>query len=116
MRKWYNQGHVYIVASETDGTPNTALEAAACGRPIISNYVGNMPEFIKDGWNGFLIKGNHSDPGQMSKQYREKMNFLKRNPEKCREMGRNARKTVVENWTWEHSMKHEREALRKLLK
>jgi glycosyltransferase involved in cell wall biosynthesis len=31
------------------------LEAAACGRPIISNQIGNMPEFIKDGWNGFIV-------------------------------------------------------------
>ena len=109
MKNWYNQGHVYLVASETDGTPNPALEAAACGRPIISNYIGNMPEFIKDGWNGFLV-------GREPKQYRLKLKYLKENPDKCREMGENARKTVLENWTWEHSMEHERKALRDIFK
>ncbi len=56
MAEWYNQGTVYICASETEGTPNTALEAAACGCVIVSTPVGNMPELIQNGENGYLVE------------------------------------------------------------
>ena len=31
MARWYNSGQIYLVASQREGTPNPALEAAACG-------------------------------------------------------------------------------------
>lgn len=51
---WYNDATIYCCASSTEGTPNPALEAAACGCTVVSTPVGNMPELIKDGWNGYL--------------------------------------------------------------
>jgi glycosyltransferase involved in cell wall biosynthesis len=93
MVDFYQDIDVFCVASTTDGTPNGALEAAACGRPILSNHIGNMPEFIQDGVNGFLIERKVED-------YVEKLNYLKNNKELCYEMGQNARKTIEEGWTW----------------
>lgn len=55
MSAWYNSATVLVVASETEGTPNPALEAAACGCTLVSTRVGNMPELIRDGENGFLV-------------------------------------------------------------
>ncbi len=55
MSDWYNSATVLVVASETEGTPNPALEAAACGCTLVSTRVGNMPELIRDGENGFLV-------------------------------------------------------------
>lgn len=109
MVDFYNNIHVLVVASETDGTPNPALEAAACGRPIVTVPVGNMPEFIKDGWNGYLVKRNIDSIGSTLK-------FLKDNIEKSKEMGENARQTVLDGWTWEHSMEYERSAIRKVFR
>jgi glycosyltransferase involved in cell wall biosynthesis len=94
MPQFYQNIDVFIVASTTDGTPNGALEAAACGRPIISNHIGNMPEFIKDGYNGFLING--LDIGK----YVEKIKILESDRKLLIEMGKNARKTVESGWTW----------------
>lgn len=93
MYKIYQDMDVFIVASKEDGTPNPALEAAACGRPIISNRIGNMPEFIIDGYNGFLVP-------KKVEAYVEKINYLKNNRDKLIEMGLNARKTIEEDWTW----------------
>ena len=104
MCNFYNQADVYIVASTIDGTPNPALEAAACGRPIISNRIGNMPEFIQNGENGFLVERKISE-------YVDRLVWMKKNFEKVVEMGKNARKTVEEGWTWKHSMEYERKAL-----
>ena len=54
MAYWYNTGSIYVVASNTEGTPNPALEAASCGCTVVSTRVGNMPELIVDGKNGYL--------------------------------------------------------------
>jgi glycosyltransferase involved in cell wall biosynthesis len=55
MRTWYNTAKVYVCLSETEGTPTPALEAAACGCTVVSTPVGNMPELIEHGYNGFLL-------------------------------------------------------------
>jgi glycosyltransferase involved in cell wall biosynthesis len=55
MVEFYNQGRALLIASSSEGTPNIALEAAACGCTIITTPVGNMPELIHDGRNGFFI-------------------------------------------------------------
>ena len=58
---WYNDATVYCCASSTEGTPNPALEAAACGCTVVSTPVGNMPELIKNGWNGYLCSVDVDD-------------------------------------------------------
>jgi len=55
MIDWYNSGTVLICTSSSEGTPNPALEAAACGCTLVSTAVGNMPELIRDGVNGRLV-------------------------------------------------------------
>lgn len=61
MADWYNTGSIYLVTSKTEGTPNPALEAASCGCVIVSTKVGNMPELIKNGINGYLCERNMDD-------------------------------------------------------
>lgn len=61
LTDWYNSGTVYVVASKTEGTPNPALEAASCGCTVVSTKVGNMPELIKPGINGYLCEQTIED-------------------------------------------------------
>src|SRR5262249_46807631 len=56
MAEWYNTGRAFLVTSTDEGTPNVALEAAACGCALISTRVGNMPELIRNGENGVLVE------------------------------------------------------------
>ncbi len=56
MAEWYNDATVLVCAAETEGTPNPALEAAACGCVVVTTPVGNMPELIRNGENGFLVE------------------------------------------------------------
>jgi glycosyltransferase involved in cell wall biosynthesis len=57
MVEFYRGLDVYVCASVSEGTPNPCLEAAACGVPIVTTPVGNMPELIDDGVNGFFFDG-----------------------------------------------------------
>ena len=108
MNEFYNQADVFVVASTIDGTPNPALESAACGKPIISNHIGNMPELIKDGVNGFLID-------EMTiPNYAAKLKWLRTNQKRAFEMGMEAREAILRDWTWEKSMEYKRKIFRRL--
>ncbi len=52
----YHQSSIVFCASDSEGMPNPALEALACGVPVVSTRVGVMPELIVDGRNGFLAE------------------------------------------------------------
>ena len=61
MREFYRSLDVYVCASLTEGTPNPCLEAAACGVPLLTTCIGNMPELIRHGINGFFIERDVDD-------------------------------------------------------
>jgi len=107
MYKIYQEMDVFIIASFEDGTPNPGLEAAACGRPIISNRIGNMPELIKDGVNGFLVKREIGD-------YVEKIKWMQANRDKMIKMGEEARKTIERHWTWKIQAENYRKMFREI--
>jgi glycosyltransferase involved in cell wall biosynthesis len=52
---WYDLMDVVLLTSEREGTSNTALEAQALGKPVISPAVGGMPETFIPGTSGFLV-------------------------------------------------------------
>jgi glycosyltransferase involved in cell wall biosynthesis len=61
MREFYRSLDVYVCASRTEGTPNPCLEAAACGVPLLTTCVGNMPELVRPGINGFFVERDVDD-------------------------------------------------------
>ena len=58
MARWFNTGTILLCASVEEGTPNPALEASGCGCTVVSTRVGNMPDLIRHGENGFLADGD----------------------------------------------------------
>ena len=48
MCDFYNKISCLICFSESEGTPNPVLESLACGRPVISSNVGNVPEIYAE--------------------------------------------------------------------
>lgn len=87
----YYSSSVYICASEFEATPNPALEALASGLPVISTRVGNMPELIKDGYNGFLVERSVAAiAGAIEKMKQMDPDVL----------SRNARASIENGWSW----------------
>lgn len=107
MPSFYAGIDVYCVASTMDGTPNPMLEAAACGRPIIANRIGNAPEFVRNGINGFLVDRKVS-------QYVTKIRYFVKNRDKLKSMGNEARKTALE-WDWETQANNYRAMFREVI-
>ncbi len=93
MVDFYNSIDVYVCTSEREGTPNPCLEAASCGRPILTTPVGNMPEFIHDGINGYFIKRSIKSLEFKLAQINEERGLL-------RKMGKKARSEAIK-WDWD---------------
>ena len=72
----------------------TLLEGMACGAPAICTEVASMPEVVEDGISGFVVPPNN--PLRLA----EKLEWLRENPERAREMGQAARRRVLEKFTW----------------
>lgn len=108
MVEFYQDIDVHITASTIDGTPNPCLEAAACGKPIISNKIGNMPEFIINGVNGFLVD-------MRVEAYVEKIRYFLSQPWQAELMGKNALAMIHKKWTWEIQVEAYRKMFRELV-
>jgi len=52
---------VFVMCSTSEGGPRSALEAMACGVPVISTRVGVMQDVIEDGVNGVFTDGTSED-------------------------------------------------------
>lgn len=50
-----------VMNSKSEGGPRIALEAMACGVPVIATPVGVMPEVIIEGQNGMFTTGDPDD-------------------------------------------------------
>ena len=73
----------------------TAMEAMACGAPVICTRVGGLPELVVDGVTGFLVPPN--DPAALAARIAQ----LISQPELARAMGRAARRRIEEHFTWD---------------
>ncbi len=117
MLAWYQDLDLILVASDMDGTPNPALEAAACEVAVLTNGIGNMPEFIEQGVNGWMIEGlepfgfgrgpmpgravDQPDKTRLIFDYADQIIAAAKQRDVVHEMGRAARRTVLADWTWE---------------
>lgn len=55
MAMLYDEVDVYLSAPDIDNMPNSILEAAACGLPIVSSDVGGIPYILRHGVTALLI-------------------------------------------------------------
>lgn len=106
-----DRADAFIMASDFEGFPVAAIEAATCGLPVISTPVSGVTELIKPGENGYLFP--HNDENALAEIltaiYEGKLPEI--DPDNCRECAKpywsanalydfNAKLTeILESWS-----------------
>ena len=54
LAQYLGASDLLLIGSKHEGLPTVALEALACGTPVVATPVGILPELIKPGLNGFI--------------------------------------------------------------
>jgi glycosyltransferase involved in cell wall biosynthesis len=60
----WEQAHIAVLPSYREGMPKALLEAAACGRPLLSTDVPGCRALVRDGENGLLVPARN--PGALA--------------------------------------------------
>jgi glycosyltransferase involved in cell wall biosynthesis len=91
MAPIYQSADVFLLTSDSEGTPNVLLEAMASGMPVVATSVGGVPEIVRHGDTGYL-----ADP-QDEAAFVDSIVALVENDGSRIAMGRRARAYVEEH-------------------
>ncbi|WP_102961358.1 glycosyltransferase [Mangrovicella endophytica] len=95
----WREHHVACLASRGgEGLPRTLLEAAACGRAILTTDVPGCRDFVRDGLDGIIVPPGNSDALAAA------MQRLAGDRALCEAMGRSGRERILAGYTERHVM------------
>jgi glycosyltransferase involved in cell wall biosynthesis len=83
-----------VLPSREESFGNAIAEAMATGAPVISTTAGSVPELITNGENGLLVPPD--DPIALAAAIQK----LQHDPVYAAAMGENARRIILERFTW----------------
>lgn len=86
------KSHILVLPSYNEGLPVAILEAMSYGMPVVASAVGDVPEAVIHGYNGYLIKPG--DTGELANDLEKMMDrehFLK--------LSENARQLVIDKFS-----------------
>jgi phosphatidylinositol alpha-1,6-mannosyltransferase len=102
LPKYICLGEIFVMPSrsrlaglEVEGLGIVYLEASACGLPVIAGDSGGAPDAVVDGVTGVVVNGKDQDALATA------IATLLKDREKGREMGRQGRAWVIDQWRWE---------------
>jgi D-inositol-3-phosphate glycosyltransferase len=64
LSTWYRAADVVLVPSRSESFGLVALEAAACGAPVVASDVGGLRTIVDDGRTGLLVESR--DPSSFA--------------------------------------------------
>ena len=90
---FYAAADVCVMPSYSESFGLVALEAQACGRPVVASGVSGLRSVVRDEVSGYLIDGH--DPAT----YAERIGRLLADPELAQQMGRRGR-LLAQRFSW----------------
>ncbi len=90
----YNRAALVVVPSHFEGFGLPAVEAMACGTPVVASAAGALAEVVRVGGGGVLVP-----PGDVEALAKE-MGALLEQPERRRALGRRGRDRVAAHFSW----------------
>jgi glycosyltransferase involved in cell wall biosynthesis len=95
LKEHYYNADIFFMPSLSEGLPNSMLEAAAMELALIGSGEGGARDIIVDGKNGYYVK----DPE--AELFAKKVLYLYEHPKLLKEMKKNARVHMRENFQWD---------------
>lgn len=93
LADYYNAADIFVLPSYYESFGLAALEAMACGTPVIASRVGGIPSFLEHGKTGYLI------PWRCPEPFSQTLDLLLTNNSLRQSMGRQARsKALTMDW------------------
>jgi glycosyltransferase involved in cell wall biosynthesis len=106
----YSEAQLAVVPSLYEGFSLPAIEAMACGCPLVATTGGAIPEVVgEDGETAMLVPPGDSEA--LATRIRTGLD----DPESARRIGLAGRDRVVSNWSWRHTAERTVEQYRILL-
>ena len=94
-----NSLDIFVVPSRNiESFGVAAVEAQACGLPVIVSDIGGLPEVVEDGYTGFLC------PPEDINSLADFICTLISNPKLRKEIGEAGRSRVIKKYNWEESV------------
>ena len=56
LYRWYSAADLFLLLSSREGSPNAAMEALACGTPMVATPVGSVPQIMTCPDLGLMLK------------------------------------------------------------
>jgi glycosyltransferase involved in cell wall biosynthesis len=91
---FYSALDVFVMPSRMETFGLTALEAMACGTPVVAYQTGGIPDFVENSVTG-LLAPNIDDPSGLT----ERLTWLQEHPQQRIQMGLAARDSVERRFT-----------------
>ena len=110
VRPYYCAADIFVLFSSHEGLPLVLLEAASCGLAIVSTAVGGVPSLITDRENGLLL--DYGDTDILA----GKLLSLAEDESLRQHLGKNARNSIVEEYTIENTIDRYVELYKKIVK
>jgi glycosyltransferase involved in cell wall biosynthesis len=82
----------YVQSSVSEGIPVAIMEAMACELPVIATQITGIPELVIQDKTGYLVP--LADPTALA----EAIITVKENPEKAKQLGKNGREWVLQEF------------------
>lgn len=98
--EWLAAADINVLPTFYEGFPLTILEAMASGLPTVASNVGGIPEAMEDGVGGLLVP-----PGD-SQSLANKLSILLGDASRRVQMGRAARKRLLQKFILEQQVRH----------
>jgi glycosyltransferase involved in cell wall biosynthesis len=94
MAALYDEADVYLNAPNVDNMPNSVIESFAAGLPVVTTNAGGIPYIVTDGETGLLVdRDDHRALAGGALR-------LLAEPQLGQRLARNARREVMEKYTW----------------